>query len=229
MQSPWLTFCRLTLHQIYTHGVRGFFIVLLATVFSGFVIISEYAFHIRLITREVSFVPSFSSLMIITELGPVIACLLMVSFSGAAIAAETAMIRLTDQWDAFRVERIPVGRFFVLPRVLGCMIICVGLTLFNMGGEIFAAVIVSPFKLGLTSQMFYKNLFNLVGPLDLTQGLIKAALFGLSYPCIAIFYGLKANRTASSIGMMATQAVVIASLTIIVEDFVISFLFSLFS
>ena len=227
MEKSWIIFIRLTLHQIYTHGIRGFFIVLLATVFSGYVIIAEYGYHIRLVTREVSFVPPFATLMILTELGPILACLLLTAFSGASLAAETGMMRLTEQWDAFQVERIPKWQFYILPRILACTLISIGLTLFNIAGELTAAVFVSPYTLGLTPQLFFNRLFMLTDNIDLVQGLVKACVFGVTYPSIAIYTGLKARRTAASIGTQATQAVVMASMSIIALDFFISFLFSL--
>jgi phospholipid/cholesterol/gamma-HCH transport system permease protein len=226
MSQRWTLIGRITLQQIYTHGIRGFFIILIATVFSGYVIIAEYGYHIRLVTREVSFVPPFATLMILTELGPILACLLLTAFSGAALAAETGMLRLTEQWDAMKIEQIPRFWFYIFPRVAACTIISMGLTLFNMAGELTAAVVVSPFTLGITSQLFYNRLFTLVGSAELIQGMFKAFIFGITYPSVAIYFGLKAHGTAASIGTRATQAVVMASMGIIILDFCISFLFS---
>lgn len=214
------------LHQMYVHGIRGMWIVLVSMVFSGQVIISEFAYHIQLIIDDLSFVPPFSTQLIMTEFGPLLACLLMVSFSGAAIAAETGMMRVTEQWDAYKLERIPVWRFYILPRVIACMFICIILTVYNIAGELLTANFTSPWILHLSWQQFWDNMFNLVETRDFIQGILKGLFFGVTYSSIAIAVGLRSQRTAASIGRKSTEAVVIATVAIIIEDFVISYLFS---
>lgn len=220
-------FLALTLRQSYVHGIRGFWIVVFSAVFSGQVILSEFAHHVKMLTPELSFIPPLATFMVVTKFGSLFACLLLVSFSGAAIAAETGMMKLSQQWDAFRVEGIPVWRFFVLPRIVACIVVSLCLSVFNIVAELATSIVSSPWMLGLSEIQYWDRAFLLTGPSDLLQGLIKAIVFGFSYGSIAIVCGLRASPTSASIGKRSTQAVVLATLVIIIEDFVLSFVFSL--
>ena len=215
-----------TLNQIYIHGIRGLWVVLISMVFSGQVIISEFAYHIQLIMEDLSFVPAFATQLIVTEFGPMLACLLMVSFSGASIAAETGMMRVTEQWEAYKVERIPIWQFYILPRVVACMLVCVILTIYNIAGEMLIANLTSPWILQLSWHQYWDNMFTQIDSRDFLQGILKGMIFGITYSSIAIAVGLRAERTAASIGRKSTEAVVLATLAIIIEDFVISYIFS---
>ncbi len=224
MTGRW-RFSRLLLEQLYLHGIRGLWVVLLAAIFTGQVIIAEYAYHIRYIMHELTFVPPFATSMILTQFGPLLACMLMVSLSGAAIASETGLMRSTEQWDALKLEHISLWSFYIWPRIVACTCICIALTLLNMAGQIVSFVAISPWELGLSWAKVIDTLFDMCSLSDLIQGLCKGAFFGFSYSSIAIFIGAQPGHSSADVGKRSTQAVVLGIFAIIVEDFLLSYIF----
>ncbi len=57
---------------------------------------------------------------------------------------------------------------------------------------------------------------------DYTSGLIKSVFFGFFLTLIGCYYGYYATGGAEGIGKATTRAVVVASVTVIVSDYILS-------
>jgi len=57
---------------------------------------------------------------------------------------------------------------------------------------------------------------------DVTNGIIKSVVFGAAVSLIAVFEGYDAKPTAEGVASATTRTVVIASLTILALDFVMT-------
>jgi phospholipid/cholesterol/gamma-HCH transport system permease protein len=55
---------------------------------------------------------------------------------------------------------------------------------------------------------------------------IKGACFGAAIPLVSCFFGFRCKSGAEGVGTATTNSVVVASVTIIIMDFVLSYLFS---
>ena len=67
-----------------------------------------------------------------------------------------------------------------------------------------------------------------VGMKDFIFSLLKAAAFGSVIPLISCYYGFKTEMGAEGVGQTTTRSVVVASVSIIVIDFILSYVFSYF-
>ena len=81
------------LEQMYNAAVQSMGIVLLSQTFISLMLITEFSFHMKLILRQDSLVPAFSTVLMVRELGPVITAFLLTSRVGAGIAAEIASMK----------------------------------------------------------------------------------------------------------------------------------------
>lgn len=203
-------------------------VILFCVCFAAMVTIMESSFHMKLVVQNDSLVPGFASLLILRELGVVIASLLLTSRVGAGLAAEVGSMQVTEQIDALRMLGIDPIRFLVVPRLIACVIGGFILTLIANLVCLYCAMLVSEVKLGYSSASFITGMRAFVDFRDLIFAMIKGACFGAVIPLISCFFGFRCQSGAEGVGLATTNSVVAASVTIIVLDFFLTYIFSHF-
>jgi phospholipid/cholesterol/gamma-HCH transport system permease protein len=203
-------------------------IVVFCVSFAAVVTIIEASYHMKLVIKNDALVPGFASLLILRELGAVVAALLITSRVGAGLAAEVGSMQITEQIDALRMLGINPIRFLVVPRFLACVI--GGFLLSTLANLVclYCAMLVSQFKLGYSSGSFLVGMRTFVEFKDLIFASIKGASFGAVIPLVACYQGFRCKSGAEGVGIATTNSVVTASVLIIVIDFLLSWLFSYF-
>ena len=84
--------------------------------------------------------------------------------------------------------------------------------------------------LGLDARQYWSNAWQVLVFQDVFMGLIKPVLFGFIIATIGCYYGITARGGTQGVGRATTQAVVAASVLILVTDFFITkFLISVLS
>ena len=212
--------------QLYEFGNSSIGIVVLCVTFMGIILISEYSFHMKLVIGNDSMIPGFAMILLIRELAPIVGALLITSKMGASIAAELAAMKNTEQIDAYRLLGLNIVELYVAPRTLASSIAAWSLATISLAiaivGAWFSAVVFLNFSTG----PFFQSLFIFVGYGDLILMSIKALVFGCCIPSICAHYGLQASFGAEGVGHATTDAVVGTSITVIILDFVITYLYA---
>ena len=201
-------------------------IVVFCVCFAAVVVVIEASFHMRLLIENDSLVPGFAALLILRELGVVIACLLVTSRVGAGLAAEVSTMQITEQVDALRLLGINPSQYLVVPRVIACIFGCIILTVLSNIICLYGAMVVTQQKMGFGPANFVSAMKAFVGFQDLVFAMVKGAVFGAIIPIVSCFFGFRCRAGAEGVGTATTNAVVTASVLIIVSDFILSFLFS---
>src|SRR5204862_7171946 len=80
--------------------------------------------------QAVTILPQALSLVVVLELAPIVAGLIVAGRSGASLGAELGSMRLTEQIDALEMLGLSPLRELVAPRLLACMLALPLLTLF---------------------------------------------------------------------------------------------------
>ena len=83
-------------------AVESVGVLSLAISFLAMILVVEFAFHMKLVLKQQSLVPAFSTQLLFRELGPVVTCLLLASRIGASLAAEIATMKGSQQLDALK-------------------------------------------------------------------------------------------------------------------------------
>lgn len=203
-------------------------VVLLSVCFAAVVTIIEASFHMKMVVQNDSLVPGFAAMLILRELGAVVSALLITSRVGAGLAAEVGSMQITEQIDALKLLGIDPIRFLVVPRFIACVI---GVFLISILANLvclYCAMLVSLMKLGYSTGSFLMAMRTFVDLQDLAFAGVKGACFGAVIPVISCFYGFRCRAGAEGVGQATTSAVVTTSVTIIVLDFMLSWVFSHF-
>lgn len=211
-----------TLTQMHVAAVQTLPVVSVGLLFLSLMLITEFSFHMKLVLRQDSLVPAFSTVLLLRELGPVVTALLIASRVGAGTAAEIATMKATEQIDALRLMAIDPVEFLVPARWIATVFSTVSLTLIALGVGILGGAVLSAFQLGYGVGEFFNTMFVFARLSDLAGCGLKAAAFGTLIPLMAVHQGLRSQPGSQGVGDAATGAVVAASVGIIATDFLIT-------
>jgi len=199
-------------------GVKSIFVVVLTGTFTGMVMALQGYHGFRMFSAE-SLVGSTVALGMTRELGPVLTSLMVTARAGSAMAAELGTMRVTEQIDALYVMAVNPVKHLIVPRVIAGVLMVPLLTVVADFVGILGGYFVGVHILGINSGVFVKNITRLVELDDIYNGLVKAACFGLILSLIGCYKGFNTRGGAEGVGRATTEAVVLASITILISDY----------
>ena len=208
---------RLVVGQMARLGVESLPIALFIASFTGIVLALQASYTLTG-AIPLYFVGVLVEKTMILELGPVLTGLALAGRVGANIAAELGTMRVTEQIDALETLAYDPMAYLVVPRVLaGIVMFPVVVAFANAAGIImgWAAAIQ---LLDLSAAEFVRGLRLFFQPFDVTFSLIKATSFGFVVTAIGCYFGFTTMGGAAAVGRSTTQAVVAASMMILVLD-----------
>jgi phospholipid/cholesterol/gamma-HCH transport system permease protein len=168
------------------------------------------------------FLPGAISLMVLREIGPVVAGLIITAVLGNAIASEIALMRLRGEFTYLELIGVSPFKFVIIPRVIALIITSAMIFIITVIFSIVGIYFYSVYLKGLAEGTFRDNIWNVINFLDLFGGLLKSATFGLIIGQISTFLGLEAEESAEGVGKASSSTVVIASISFIIANVVLS-------
>jgi phospholipid/cholesterol/gamma-HCH transport system permease protein len=199
-------------------GVKSIFVVVLTGTFTGMVLALQSYHGFRLFSAE-SMVGTAVALSMTRELGPVLTALMVTARAGSAMAAELGTMRVTEQIDALYVMAANPVKHLIVPRVIAGVIMVPFLTVVSDFVGILGGYLVGVELLEINSGSFVRNIIRHLDMEDIYNGLIKAAFFGLILSLIGCYKGFNTRGGAEGVGRATTEAVVLASVSILVSDY----------
>jgi phospholipid/cholesterol/gamma-HCH transport system permease protein len=199
-------------------GVKSIFVVVLTGTFTGMVMALQGYHGFRMFSAE-SLVGSTVALGMTRELGPVLTSLMVTARAGSAMAAELGTMRVTEQIDALYVMAANPVKYLIVPRVIAGILMVPMLTVVSDFVGIVGGYFVGVHILDINSGAFLKNITHLVSLDDIYNGLIKATFFGLIMSLIGCYKGFNTRGGAEGVGRATTEAVVLASVLILISDY----------
>lgn len=165
-----------------------------------------------------SYVANLVGFSIITELGPLLTCLILAGRAGASFTAEIATMRISEEIDALNVMGISPVRFLVWPKFLAMCVMAPLLTLLGDCVGILAGGLFSSLVLGLSGKVYFEQTANFLTIRDLFSGLVKSTGFGIGITLISCWQGFLAKEGAADVGRRTTRAVVQSIFLMILLD-----------
>ena len=199
-------------------GVGSLFIVLLTGVFAGAVFSLQSVAAFRLFNAE-SLVGATVALTLSRELGPVLTALMVAGRSASSMATTLGTMRVTEQIDAMEVMAVDAVHYLVTPRIVATVLMMPMLSMLFLMVGMTGAYAVAIGLMGVDAGSFLINVEQMVQPSDLTNGAIKAAVFGFAVSAIGCYKGFTASGGAKGVGEATTSAVVVSSVMILVLNY----------
>ncbi|MFN0063369.1 MAG: MlaE family ABC transporter permease [Myxococcaceae bacterium] len=204
-------------------GAGSIFIVALTGVFTGMVFAQQSARAFELFDAE-SLVGPTVALALTRELAPVFSALMVTMRAGSAMATELGTMRVTEQVDALETMAVNPIQYLLVPRVLAGLIAVPLLTLVFDAAGLSGAYFVSVVVKGISAGTFITRTRQWLDTEDVVEGLVKAAVFGVTIALIACYRGFNATGGAKGVGQATTQAMVASALGIFILDYFVGLL-----
>jgi len=172
-----------------------------------------------------SVVPSIVAIGMVRELGPVLGGLMVAGRVASAIAAEIGTMKVTEQIDALVTLSTHPMKYLTAPRVLAATLT---LPLLVAAGDvigIFGGYLVGITRLGFNAATYLDNTVDFLELWDVLSGLVKGAVFGFIVALMGCYHGMHSGRGARGVGRATTNAVVSASILILVANYLLTELF----
>ena len=215
---------RLIWRQLIEIGYFSLPVVGLTAIFTGMVLaLQSYTGFSRFEAEGA--VASIVVLSMTRELGPVLAGLMVAGRVGAAIAAEIGTMRVTEQIDALTTLSTNPLKYLVAPRVIAATITLPILVLIADIIGVMGGYAVSIHKLGFNPTVYLANTFDILEPLDVISGLVKAAVFGFLIALMGCYHGYHSKGGAQGVGAATTYAVVTGSILILTFNYIVTEIF----
>lgn len=215
---------RLILRQMIDIGYYSLPVVGLTAIFTGMVLaLQSYSGFSRF--NAESAIATVVVLSITRELGPVLAGLMVAGRIGAAMAAEIGTMRVTEQIDALTTLSTHPMKYLVAPRLIAgvTMLPCLVLVADIIG--VFGGYLIGVYKLGFNASSFLTSTWQYLEFMDVVSGLVKAGVFGFLITLMGCYHGYNSRGGAQGVGAATTNAVVAASILILVMNYLITELF----
>lgn len=209
---------RLLIRQLRIIGADSFFLIALIGLFTGMVLgLQGYNTLARFGSSGA--LGTVVALVLVRELGPVLAALMVAARAGSAMAAELGSMQATEQIDALSVMAINPVQYLVSPRVLAGVISFPLLTsIFDVIG-IMGGWAIGVLLMGAPNGPFFNGIAQNMGAHDIATGLYKALVFGLVVMWVCCYKGYHAQRMATGVSRATTEAVVLSSVLILLWDY----------
>lgn len=215
---------RQILRQMVEIGYFSLPVIGLTAIFTGAVLALQSYSGFSRFSAESS-IATVVVLSITRELGPVLAGLMVAGRIGAAFAAEIGTMRVTEQIDALVTLSTSPFKYLVFPRVFAGLLMLPCLVLVADIIGVFGGYLVSIHKLGFSPEPYINSTWEYLETRDVVSGLTKAAAFGFIVALMGCYHGYHSRGGAQGVGAATTNAVVSASILILLSNYFITELF----
>lgn len=208
--------------QLEFIGNKSLSIIILSSIMIGAVFGIQFGTIFKIFGAE-TMIGAAASFALSKELSPVIGAFLVTGRSGSSMAAEIATMKVKEQLDAMRVMAVNPVEYLALPRVIASIIMMPLLTgIFTLCG-VLSCYLIGVLIFNVDVGIFIENIKWISQPKHITQGLVKAAIFGAIFSTIGCYKGFHAHGGAKGVGQSTTASVVLSLVSILISDFFISY------
>ncbi len=215
---------RLILRQMVDIGYYSLPVVGLTAIFSGMVLALQSHTGFARFSAEGA-VATVVVLSMTRELGPVLAGLMVAGRIGASMAAEIGTMRVTEQIDALHTLSTNPFKYLVAPRLIAGLTMLPILVLVADIIGVFGGYLISTSRLNFNPGAYIARTWEFLEPMDVVSGLVKASVFGFLIALMGCYHGYHSRGGAQGVGQATTNAVVSASILILVFNYIITELF----
>jgi phospholipid/cholesterol/gamma-HCH transport system permease protein len=213
-----------SVHQAMAVGVEALPIVSLISFFIGTILALNAAYELRKF-GALQVVASAVAISMTRELGPLMTAVVVIGRSGSAFAAEIGTMKVNEEIDALETMALEPVDFLVAPKFLAMLLMVPCLTVWAdfmgvLGGGVFGVSAAS-----FTWGSYIRATLEALQSRDITNGLIKAAMFGLTITAVGCQEGFSTGLGSEQVGRSTTSAVVKSIFMVVCVDLIFTAIF----
>ena len=142
--------------------------------------------------------------------------------NSSGMASELGSMKVTEQIDAMRALGTDPVRKLVTPRLYATVFMLFFLTIVADAVGMAGGALVSIALLNLNPTAYFHASIRALRYADVVQGLTKPLFSGFIIATVGCYFGMTTKGGTQGVGRSTTQAVVVASVFIIIVDFIVS-------
>ena len=212
----------LVVEQIHAIGNRSLLIILASGMAVGFVLALQmyYALVTYGAAESLGLIVNLS---LVRELGPVVTALLFAGRAGTSLTAEIGLMKAGEQLSAMEMMAIDPRARVLAPRFIAGVISMPLLAILFSAVGILGAWVVAVGLIGIDSGNFWSIQQSKVDVWrDVGNGVVKSLAFGVICTFVALYQGYVTKATPEGVAYATTRTVVIASLSVLAMDFILT-------
>jgi phospholipid/cholesterol/gamma-HCH transport system permease protein len=202
-------------------GVGSLPIVILTGFFTGGVLALQTANTLQRF-GSINLIGELVATSMVRELGPVLTGLMVAGRNSSGMASELGSMVVTEQIDAMRALGTDPMKKLVTPRVTATVFMLFFLSIISDLVGLAGGLMVAKLFLSLDARTYWTSAWQSLVYQDVIMGLLKPTMFGFIIATIGCYYGITAKGGTQGVGRATTQAVVAASVLILVADFFVT-------
>ena len=208
--------------QIHFLGNYSLAIIAVSGLFVGFVLALQ-GYYILSRFGATEAVGLMVALSLLRELGPVVTALLFAGRAGTSLTAEIGMMKSDEVLDYMEMTAVnPIARVLAPRFWAGVVVMPLLASIFGAVGILGGWLVAVP-MIGIDPGAFWSQMQGGVDIIsDVGNGLIKSLIFGIAVTFIAVLQGFTAAATPEGVSRATTRTVVMASLTVLALDFLLT-------
>jgi len=163
------------------------------------------------------------TLTLVRELGPVVTALLFAGRAGTSLTAEIGLMKAGEQISVMEMMAVDPVQRILAPRFWAGVITMPLLAAVFSAMGIIGGWVVGVLMIGVDGGAFWSQVQDGVDVWkDVGNGVIKSIVFGFAVTFIALLQGYEAQATPEGVSSATTRTVVMASLTVLGLDFILT-------
>lgn len=163
------------------------------------------------------------ALSLVRELGPVVSALLFAGRAGTSLTAEIGLMKAGEQLSAMDLMAVDPVQRILAPRFWGGVITMPLLAAVFSAVGIIGGWMVGVLMIGVDAGAFWSQMQGGVDVWkDVGNGVVKSIVFGVTVTFVALLQGYEAQPTPEGVSRATTRTVVVASLSVLALDFVLT-------
>jgi phospholipid/cholesterol/gamma-HCH transport system permease protein len=203
-------------------GIESVGVVILTSLFTGMVLALQSGYTSKNLFNEPLYVGTVVGFSLVKELAPVLTAIVVSGRAGSSVTAEIGTMVITEQVDALYTLGTNPSTYLLIPRYIAFLIALPILTLFANVVGILGGFLVSYIKLGISSTVYFDDIFQYMEVKNFFHGFIKTFFFAFAIATISCYKGFYATGGAEGVGRSTTDSVVISMIMILAIDYFVS-------
>lgn len=209
------------LEQFNLVGIRSIPICILASIFTGFIA----TWQVQYLAKDfvgLQYLGMMVLKVVAAELGPTLVGLVLAGRIGAKVAAEVGTMRVTEQLDALVCLSLNPLKYIIAPRIIAAFLMTPVMFVLGSFAAILASQFIATVAFDLHPGTFYNSMRLMFNINDIYMGLVKSFVFGGITGLTGCYYGFFTTGGAAGVGASTRNAVVSASVMILVSNLLIT-------
>ncbi|MFA6971019.1 MAG: ABC transporter permease [Gallionella sp.] len=215
---------RVFYQQLYFTGVEALKVVSVLALLCGVLVVTQTT---ALVGGNSELTVKVLIWLVVREVGPLFAAIIIAARSSTAIASELALMKINGEMTYLERMHISPLNYLVVPRLAGVTLSVLIMTVYFQLIAIGGGLAVSALFQDVSFIQQVERFFSLVRLSEFGVVLMKGFVFGVTIASVSCYHGLSANLAITGVPKAAISAVMRSLFLIFLIDALIAYLFFL--